>query len=110
MIRRPPRSTLFPYTTLFRSVRAEILRARLRDEGEEREAHAALDVALFGLGAQLRDAREVDFKEAGDVCGHALRDDHVIGGDLADLGPRLDPVPLPRVDDRVLDQGTRPYR
>src|SRR5688572_31747381 len=25
MIRRPPRSTLFPYTTLFRSVRAEWL-------------------------------------------------------------------------------------
>src|SRR5260370_41872262 len=24
MIRRPPRSTLFPYTTLFRSLRAEI--------------------------------------------------------------------------------------
>src|SRR2546425_4679659 len=31
MIRRPPRSTLFPYTTLFRSLRAaaEIYRARL---------------------------------------------------------------------------------
>src|SRR2546428_6963163 len=27
MIRRPPRSTLFPYTTLFRSVRAGKLRA-----------------------------------------------------------------------------------
>src|SRR3712207_8507830 len=26
MIRRPPRSTLFPYTTLFRSVRDEFLR------------------------------------------------------------------------------------
>src|SRR5689334_24001390 len=25
MIRRPPRSTLFPYTTLFRSVRAEVV-------------------------------------------------------------------------------------
>src|SRR5256885_6820363 len=25
MIRRPPRSTLFPYTTLFRSVRGELL-------------------------------------------------------------------------------------
>src|SRR3712207_8652390 len=25
MIRRPPRSTLFPYTTLFRSTRADIL-------------------------------------------------------------------------------------
>src|SRR2546426_4928071 len=30
MIRRPPRSTLFPYTTLFRSV-AGVTRAHLRD-------------------------------------------------------------------------------
>src|SRR3989442_3920582 len=29
MIRRPPRSTLFPYTTLFRSVREEVLRKTL---------------------------------------------------------------------------------
>src|SRR3712207_6898589 len=29
MIRRPPRSTLFPYTTLFRSRRLEVLLARL---------------------------------------------------------------------------------
>src|ERR1017187_7262612 len=28
MIRRPPRSTLFPYTTLFRSVRAQTQRLR----------------------------------------------------------------------------------
>src|SRR3712207_7161931 len=28
MIRRPPRSTLFPYTTLFRSVRKETPRAK----------------------------------------------------------------------------------
>src|SRR5260370_24916713 len=42
MIRRPPRSTLFPYTTLFRS-------------GLE----AKLDVALFGglVGADVRDVR-----------------------------------------------------
>src|SRR2546422_5280903 len=33
MIRRPPRSTLFPYTTLFRSRRQAGLR-RLRDEME----------------------------------------------------------------------------
>src|SRR5260221_6540485 len=32
MIRRPPRSTLFPYTTLFRS---HILRAHLRHKREE---------------------------------------------------------------------------
>src|SRR3712207_8279273 len=30
MIRRPPRSTLFPYTTLFRSHRARLLGRRLR--------------------------------------------------------------------------------
>src|SRR3712207_7962013 len=36
MIRRPPRSTLFPYTTLFRSVEAAEHRAhRLRREAEE---------------------------------------------------------------------------
>src|SRR3712207_8130688 len=30
MIRRPPRSTLFPYTTLFRSEAAPIVRDRIR--------------------------------------------------------------------------------
>src|SRR2546426_2793075 len=31
MIRRPPRSTLFPYTTLFRSRRADLGRGRAHD-------------------------------------------------------------------------------
>src|SRR3989442_4282408 len=31
MIRRPPRSTLFPYTTLFRSRRADAIRAAIRE-------------------------------------------------------------------------------
>src|SRR5256885_13254752 len=35
MIRRPPRSTLFPYTTLFRSVRAERNLALLRRIGDD---------------------------------------------------------------------------
>src|SRR3989475_10987822 len=34
MIRRPPRSTLFPYTTLFRSVRARVV-----DAAHAREVH-----------------------------------------------------------------------
>src|SRR5256714_10307586 len=33
MIRRPPRSTLFPYTTLFRSVDGETLKERIRRAG-----------------------------------------------------------------------------
>src|SRR5947209_17231592 len=31
MIRRPPRSTLFPYTTLFRSARLKAIQESLRD-------------------------------------------------------------------------------
>src|SRR2546426_7233728 len=34
MIRRPPRSTLFPYTTLFRSVLYEMLTGRCAFEGK----------------------------------------------------------------------------
>src|SRR5690242_21472366 len=49
MIRRPPRSTLFPYTTLFRSRviatffrnRASILRARLRPNPARSEEHTS---------------------------------------------------------------------
>src|SRR2546426_5929351 len=33
MIRRPPRSTLFPYTTLFRSLRAHPHHQRVGEEG-----------------------------------------------------------------------------
>src|SRR5437660_9001807 len=38
MLRRPPRSTLFPYTTLFRSVREEERLLRPHDE-DARRAH-----------------------------------------------------------------------
>src|SRR3989442_8340187 len=46
MIRRPPRSTLFPYTTLFRSIHLGVPRgvgkAQLADGGDELRGHAAL--------------------------------------------------------------------
>src|SRR2546430_3743751 len=49
MIRRPPRSTLFPYTTLFRSdhdvVRVRFAQARRRDPDEFGLAAECLDVA-----------------------------------------------------------------
>src|SRR2546423_7538334 len=51
MIRRPPRSTLFPYTTLFRSARAQ--------EGQQmtqRPPRAALELAA-GLGDLAGDLR-----------------------------------------------------
>src|SRR5256885_8521805 len=43
MIRRPPRSTLFPYTTLFRSLGARIRIVRFRD-GKRSEIRPALNL------------------------------------------------------------------
>src|SRR2546427_4229325 len=46
MIRRPPRSTLFPYTTLFRSDRMQLAAAQMGQHGVdvlEREVHLAAD-------------------------------------------------------------------
>src|SRR3712207_7834195 len=65
MIRRPPRSTLFPYTTLFRSQAASALEAaraaeRLRFLAEHdpmtglrnrRNLHSAIDAAIAAAGS-----------------------------------------------------------
>src|SRR3712207_8451344 len=58
MIRRPPRSTLFPYTTLFRSPPAAV---------------------------QARGADAVAAVEAGHVAVVERRDDEVAGGDVRDV-------------------------
>src|SRR3712207_7245683 len=44
MIRRPPRSTLFPYTTLFRSETLDELRVERQREGQHLDRHLALEV------------------------------------------------------------------
>src|SRR3989442_11303984 len=54
MIRRPPRSTLFPYTTLFRSAVAVVLRL-----GER-----ALEVLMHGLGKCVEVPRPVERDDA----------------------------------------------
>src|SRR2546430_11029958 len=55
MIRRPPRSTLFPYTTLFRSIRAIALQPVVsRLGGDLSAAQSATSLAVQSLGgAQL---------------------------------------------------------
>src|SRR3712207_7002708 len=64
MILRPPRSTLFPYTTLFRSV--EVVERLLLDERGEVRADAAVGPALLddhravGLADRLEDRVEVE--------------------------------------------------
>src|SRR2546422_10489831 len=63
MIRRPPRSTLFPYTTLFRSaddVVADLVHAGVAELGVAEAAHRVVLVqALLGLGRGL----DVPFEE-----------------------------------------------
>src|SRR3712207_7707214 len=63
MIRRPPRSTLFPYTTLFRS---EVpVEAALRDsEGLRERLHAD------GVGAARGEGREAGLDPAAGGCAY----------------------------------------
>src|SRR2546430_15612192 len=49
MIRRPPRSTLFPYTTLFRSA-------------QQPGRPCGIETERFGSGGQRREARSLDRK------------------------------------------------
>src|SRR2546430_4850206 len=53
MIRRPPRSTLFPYTTLFRSFGLEGLLRLLARPAQRREGDR-LQAGLRDLGSALR--------------------------------------------------------
>src|SRR5688572_31343992 len=64
MIRRPPRSTLFPYTTLFRSYQGQFLGSpfpgkELQGEPELRAEDGEREPKMRGE-AQVRDARIVD--------------------------------------------------
>src|SRR2546426_5966639 len=62
MIRRPPRSTLFPYTTLFRSI--PCVSRRLPGPGApsgevSARAHLRCPMGLYGTGAQDGRSRPV---------------------------------------------------
>src|SRR2546430_1691967 len=85
MIRRPPRSTLFPYTTLFRSGEAGLLlRRAIRKEPTLFEAH-------YYLGALL--VKQRDVKGAEKSYREAAR-----------LRPR-DPRPLVSLCALLIDSG-----
>src|SRR3712207_7807272 len=81
MIRRPPRSTLFPYTTLFRSPHgdelepAEGLRAAAEDERDEQADQDGGDVddaALLGRrGDRRRQAEPEAVEQRVEVAGRS---------------------------------------
>src|SRR3712207_7676225 len=53
MIRRPPRSTLFPYTTLFRSAGGDMRRHRQRERAAVWVAHVERDLDRLAEPQQL---------------------------------------------------------
>src|SRR3712207_7834763 len=66
MIRRPPRSTLFPYTTLFRScgLRPEEPRGRRGTRAHRAEEQEALDAGCLGVAQQPRGCESVELLDA----------------------------------------------
>src|SRR3712207_8195547 len=72
MIRRPPRSTLFPYTTLFRSCRVEALQSVLANCLQHGEAGLAIGAVLRSEQTLLRQGVEsVDRKSTRLNSSHA---------------------------------------
>src|SRR2546427_9240052 len=55
MIRRPPRSTLFPYTTLFRSLEATLAQGRVQAPDAGRRAAVVERRTVLGLDDVRRD-------------------------------------------------------
>src|SRR2546430_3138686 len=108
MIRRPPRSTLFPYTTLFRSdecpLRPIVRRPPARGNDERAtgraETHTVADHVLEGAAQELRIARhgELAVRRQLNLTAARSRLDRDVGGNrlqqLADIdAPLLERAP-----------------
>src|SRR2546425_2582549 len=63
MIRRPPRSTLFPYTTLFRSVQGDYESECAAAIGRRRCDLGALQIVQATVGVSNRGMRQADRSE-----------------------------------------------
>src|SRR5215211_3718498 len=103
MIRRPPRSTLFPYTTLFRSPVAVLRAVGLRVAGDAVLLLAGLAVLALATGVDhAAHAHAIARCEAADLradLGHDARDLMTGDGRVGDLAP----LPAREVDVRVAD-------
>src|SRR5260221_8774884 len=92
MIRRPPRSTLFPYTTLFRSKEVLDLSGPIAAE--------------MNLGAAA-DCEACLRRGAGEAAAHRARAGGECGGFVPKIQPDVDPVatiidpPNGHVEDRI---------
>src|SRR2546421_2036965 len=76
MIRRPPRSTLFPYTTLFRSHRLAFVHCRefviARAEVESNPAAVQMSAQRHGRFASDRDRKSTRLNSSHDQISYAV--------------------------------------
>src|SRR3712207_8936214 len=63
MIRRPPRSTLFPYTTLFRSFLVLHVGDRAEWRGSERQVRRCKVLVIEGVGSSCTDLKTYIFHD-----------------------------------------------
>src|SRR3712207_8610505 len=74
MIRRPPRSTLFPYTTLFRSAYSHLFHAQCHSQKQLRVSHVTEAEETYPRDTGLpgaREYREIDRKSTRLNSSHA---------------------------------------
>src|SRR5256886_2662026 len=96
MIRRPPRSTLFPYTTLFRSQHGR-LRAAHKFPVLTRRLVAGVTVGTGVVGCKERTDDELARLDPGDRTTDVLDDATVFVPHRSRLGERLDAAVGPKV-------------
>src|SRR2546430_15596105 len=114
MIRRPPRSTLFPYTTLFRS--QHFLRVYAAKNGRELEGFTG--EAIERLEAHAWPGNERELENLIERSGVLARKDRIEAEDLPDeiVGVKRPPrdailelnvAPLGEIQQRLLDETLR---
>src|SRR5438876_12423995 len=97
MIRRPPRSTLFPYTTLFRSKPApEPYRAAARELGVEVGQVRLVAAHAWDVQGALRAGCGAAFvARPGAMWNPLLERPDIMGNDLAEVADRIVAADLP---------------
>src|SRR5260370_36601799 len=97
MIRRPPRSTLFPYTTLFRSSSEEVL--RLLEAAPSFSPHVIFST-MYGTGMRVSEGFHCVTPPRSELILQAKLDDaFVVGhaGSLAAGGDSSEAVRRPKI-------------
>src|SRR5258708_19010412 len=75
MIRRPPRSTLFPYTTLFRSAGNEyvIVHVKMRNTSSTEQSYNAFEFHVKSGAGNITDEQIVSFTNSSDALNSGTR-------------------------------------